>query len=308
MRYLTVLLVLLAGLAAPAWAEEKQEKPLQFTPGPARIAVRDQAVIDLPADYRFIPEASAKVAMERMGNRVDEALVGLIVPNQEADWFIVVEYNPTGHISDDDAKNWNPDNLLSQIRDNTDAENAERRKAGRPELEVIGWAEKPRYDPQTSRLVWSMEARNKGEAKSGESIVNYKTLMLGREGLVSMNMVSPLATIGTDKAYVNLMLSKLDYTHGKKYTDFDVKTDRVAEYGLAALVAGVAVKKLGLIAVITAFLLKSAKVIVIAAAGGIAAFRRLFRRKQPDMPASSPADLPVAPVMTIDAPRVEPQP
>jgi uncharacterized membrane-anchored protein len=301
MRYLTVLLALLIGLAAPAWAQEKQDKPLQFTNGPARIPVRDQAAIDLPADYRFYPEASAKVVMEKMGNRVDAALVGLIVPTRETDWFIVVEYNPTGHISDDDAKNWNADDLLGQIRGNTDAENEERRKAGKPELEIIGWAEKPRYDPQTRRLVWSLEARSKGETDSNENIVNYKTLMLGREGLVSMNMVSPLATIGTDKAYANLMLSKLDYTQGKKYTDFDATTDRVAEFGLAALIAGVAVKKLGLIAVITAFVLKFAKIILVAVAGGLAAFRRFFRRKQP----VAPADLPTAPVMTIDGPKVE---
>lgn len=304
MRYLTVLLALLLGLTAPAWAQEKQDKPLQFTNGPARIPVRDQAVIDLPADYRFLPEASAKIAMERMGNRADAALVGLIVPNREADWFIVVEYNPTGHISDDDAKNWNADDLLSRIRSNTDAENAERRKAGKPELEIIGWAEKPRYDPQTRRLVWSLEARGKGEADSSQNIVNYKTLMLGREGLVSMNMVSPLATIGSDKAYANLMLSKLDYTQGRKYADFDAKTDRVAEFGLAALVAGVAVKKLGLIAVITAFVLKFAKIILVAVAGGLAAFRRLFRRNRP----VPPADLPAAPVMTIETPKAGPQP
>lgn len=304
-RYPTILLVLLIGLAAPAWAQENQGKPLQFTPGPARIPVRDQAVIDLPADYRFYSEASAKVAMEKMGNRIDDGLVGLIVPTGKADWFIVVEYEPTGHISDDDAKSWNADDLLSRVRANTDAANEERRKAGRAELEVVGWAEKPQYDAKTRRLVWSLEARDKGQTDSGENIVNYKTLMLGREGMVSMNMVSPLATIGTDKAYANLLLSKLDFTQGRKYADFDVKTDKVAEYGLAALVAGVAVKKLGLIAVATAFVLKFAKVIGLAVVGGLAAFRRMFRRKQPVV-----ATLPAAPaaVTTAETVKAEQQP
>ena len=303
MRYLTILLALLIGLAVPAWAEEAQDKPLQFTAGPARIAVRDQAMIDLPADYRFYPEASAKIAMEKMGNRVDGSLVGLIFPGHRADWFIVVEYNPTGHISDDDAKNWNADELLSQVRANTDAENEERHKTGETELEVVGWAEKPHYDPQTRRLIWSIEARNKGQTDNSRNIVNYKTLMLGREGLVSMNMVSPLATIATDKTFANLMLSKLDYTQGKKYTDFDSKTDRVAEFGLAALIAGVAVKKLGLIAVIVAFAVKFAKIILVAVAGGLAAFRRFFRRKPP-----APADFQAAPAVGIDPPKAEQQP
>ena len=154
-------------------------------------------------------------------------------------------------------------------------------------------------NPQTRRLVWSLEARDKGQTDNSQNIVNYKTLMLGREGLVSMNMVSPLATVGTDKTYANLMLSKLDYTQGRKYTDFDAKTDHVAEFGLAALIAGVAVKKLGLIAVIVAFVIKFAKIILVAVAGGLAAFRRFFRRKQP----AAAALVPAAPIMSTTWPN-----
>ena len=54
----------------------------------------------------------------------------------------------------------------------------------------------------------------------------------------------------------------------------------MAEYGLAALVAGVAAKKLGLFAVIAAFFAKFAKVILIAGAGLLAAVAKLFGGKK----------------------------
>ena len=157
-------------------------------------------------------------------------------------------------------------------------------------LEIVGWAEKPNYDKATQRLIWSVAAKTKGSNDDGSNIVNYKTLMLGREGLVSMTMVSPSATIATEKSYVTVLLSKLDYTTGRKYGDFDAKTDHIAEYGLAALIAGVAVKKLGLIALGIAFVLKFAKIIGIAVIGGLAGFRRFFGRKK-----SPPAEALTAP-------------
>ncbi len=302
MRHLLILLLAAVALGGPAFAEDEPSlKDLKHTTGPAHIPVRDQAAIDLPGGYQFYPEASGKQIMEKMGNTTDDTFVGLITPGREADWFVIVEYEPSGHISDEDAKNWDAEKLLSDVRQGTDAANERRRKDGQAELEVIGWAEKPHYDAATRRLVWSIEARDKGQTDNSENIVNYRTLMLGREGYVSMTMVSPLATVGTDKGFANLLLSKLDFTQGRKYADFDVKTDRVAEYGLAALIAGVAVKKLGLIAVITAFALKFAKVIAVAVVGGLAAVRRLFRRN----PAA--VDLTPAQIRAVEGPEGRPQ-
>jgi uncharacterized membrane-anchored protein len=297
MQRLKTLAALLGGLliAFPVLAADPQDTlPKDRTIGPARVAVRDQANIDLPSGYVFFPEKSAKELMQKMGNQVDDSLVGLIAPQRGGDWFVLVEYQPTGHISDEDAKNWDADALLDQIRKNTDIGNEERRKAGVGELEIVGWAEKPAYDKATQRLIWSVAAKTKGANDDGSNIVNYKTLMLGREGLVSMTMVSPSATIATEKSYVTLLLSKLDYTTGRKYGDFNAKTDHIAEYGLAALIAGVAVKKLGLIALGLAFVLKFAKIIGIAVIGGLAAFRRFFSRKKSieALPASSPAQPP----------------
>ncbi len=142
MQRLTTLVALLGGLliALPVLAADPPDNlPKDRTIGPARIAVRDQAIIDLPSDYVFFPEKSAKELMQKMGNQVDDSLVGLIAPQGGGDWFVLVEYRSTGHISDEDAKNWEADALLDQIRKNTDIGNEERRKAGVGELEIVGW-------------------------------------------------------------------------------------------------------------------------------------------------------------------------
>jgi uncharacterized membrane-anchored protein len=55
----------------------------------------------------------------------------------------------------------------------------------------------------------------------------------------------------------------------------------VAEYGLAALVLGVGAKKLGLLAVIFAFVAKFAKIIFVAVIGLGAVAGKFFKRNKP---------------------------
>ena len=75
-------------------------------------------------------------------------------------------------------------------------------------------------------------------------------------------------------------MSALKFDAGKNYSDVVEGTDKVAEYGLAALVAGVAAKKLGFFALIAAFGLKFVKVILVGLAGGAAVLGRLFKRNK----------------------------
>lgn len=72
------------------------------------------------------------------------------------------------------------------------------------------------------------------------------------------------------------MLASLEFDAGKRYADFQAETDKVAEYGLAALVAGVAAKKLGLLAMAGVFFAKFAKIIIAAGAVGLGLLGRVF--------------------------------
>ncbi len=247
--------------------------------GPVDVPLAGQATLKLPAGYGFVPGPEARQLLRAMGNHPGEREQGMIYPlaDENASWFVVVSYITSGYIKDDDARDWKADELLSGIREGTEESNKDRKARGIPEMEVIGWVEKPQYDAATRRLVWSISSRDKGAPPNDIPGINYNTLALGREGYISMNLVTDLNAVEPLKPTAKLLLSGLEFNPGKRYSDFNASTDKVAEYGLAALVAGVAAKKLGLFAIMAAFFVKYLKIIAVAAVavfGGLAKWRR----------------------------------
>ena len=264
-----------------AWAAASAVKQT----GPTTVQFRDQASLELPAGYVYIPVKEAKAVMDMMGNRTDERVLGLILPDAQANWFITLDYEPAGYIKDDDAKHWDADELLQSLKDGTEAANEHRQQMGIAPIEVTRWVEVPAYEASTHRLIWAAEARDKGGANPDPTI-NYNTYVLGREGYISLNLITVASAIETDKKAARELLSVTTFNSGKRYTDFNASTDKVAAYGLAALVGGVAAKKLGLLAVIGAFLLKFAKIIFVAVVAGGGAIAKFFKGKK-DAPESA---------------------
>lgn len=238
--------------------------------GPADVAVVGQATLKLPANFGYIPAKESRQLLSAMGNRPSDETQGLIIATdaQNTDWFMVVSYTAAGYIKDDDAKTWNADELLTSLREGTEETNKERKTRGIPEMEIVGWVEKPQYDAASQHLVWSLASHDKGQASGADNGINYNTLVLGREGYVSMNLVTDTKAIEALKPVAKNMLAAMTFDTGKRYADFNAGTDKVAEYGLAALVAGVAAKKLGLLALIGVFIAKFAKIIIAAVAVG----------------------------------------
>lgn len=283
------LFVMMAGVAyAQAPADRKAEADAAFkaaeavmTRGPAEIKLADQAVIKIPQGHTFIPAAEAGRLLTVMGNRAGDGLLGMVMPIGEAEWFVVARNIKAGYIKDDDAKDWKADELLTSIKEGTEETNKERRTRGIGEIDIIGWVQAPTYDPAAHRLLWSLSSKQKGAADTANAGINYNTYALGREGYISLNLVTSLKSIERDKQVAQGLLAALDFNEGKRYGDFDKSTDKVAEYGLAALVAGVAAKKLGLLAMAGVFILKFWKIALFAIVGFGAVFSRFFGRKKP---------------------------
>ena len=248
--------------------------------GPSEVKLADQAVLKLPKGFVYIPPAEGQKLLAAMGNRVGDGLLGLIFPASDSQWFVAMRFMKSGYIKDDDARDWKTDDLLKGLKEGTEESNKERRARGYPEIEVVGWIEAPKYDAQTHRLVWSLSSKIKNAPAGAEGGVNYNTYALGREGYISMNLVTGAAAIETEKPVAHQLLAALEYNDGKRYAQFNSATDHIAEFGLAALIGGVAAKKLGLFALIAAFLLKFAKVIGIAAIALIAVIGKLMGRKK----------------------------
>jgi uncharacterized membrane-anchored protein len=287
--WLLMLAAMTAGMLGPARAEQAAtEDPAKVFAeakqaariGPQDLTLIDQATLHLPEGKVFIPQPQAGRMLRAMGNPGEHSeLQGLIFPRGEGGWFATLRFEKSGYIKDDDAKDWNADELLKSYREGTEANNAERRKMGVPEMEIVGWAEKPAYEADKHRLVWAMSSRDKNAPASAEQGVNYNTYALGREGYISLNLVTDLQDLSLHKGEAKNLLAALDFQDGKRYADFNSSTDHVAEYGLAALVLGVGAKKLGLLAVAFAFMAKFAKLIFLAVAGFGAVFAKFFKRK-----------------------------
>ena len=261
-----------------AWADADKAG----TAGPAEITLRDQAKLSLPKDYFFVPQTEGLRVMRAYGNTPNPAtFTGLVVGSKPEDnWLVVINFIKEGYIRDDDAKDWNAEDLLSNLREGTEQSNKEREARGFPHLEIVGWVEKPAWDAAAHRLVWSLSTRQKGAAAGATPGVNYNTYALGREGYFSLNLLTDLSRVEAQKAIPRYLLASLAYEPGKRYEDFNASTDRVAEYGLAALIGVAAAKKLGFLALIGVFFAQFAKIILVAIAAGGALLVKLLRSRK----------------------------
>ncbi len=257
--------------------------------GPVDISFAEQATLHVPKDFGFIPAQEAKKLLEAMGNRVGDDLLGMVITTDESKggWFVAATFEKSGYVKDDDARNWKAEELLDSIKKGTEETNKMRREKGIPETEVTGWVEKPAYDQATHRLVWSLASKLKSRPVEKGEGVNYNTLALGREGYISMNLVTDRSKIEELKPVVKNLLAALEFNQGKRYEDFNASTDNVAAYGLGAIVAGVAAKKIGFFALAAGILAKFSKVFIAAAVAGTGVFAKIFKRKKNADPGSS---------------------
>lgn len=246
--------------------------------GPAEIRLLNQATLALPAGARFIPAEPAKRLHRALGNSGDREILGILVDDlHHLHYFGVLRYSPDGYVRDDEAKDLDPETVLKAIREGTESQNADRRRRGFSEIEPTGWQEPPSYDPSAHRLIWALGMRSKGEADP--SAVNYNTRVLGREGYLSLNMLTNQEGLADSKAVAGQFLDQTAFVSGKRYEDFNSATDKVAAVGLIGLLGVVAAKKLGLVALALAFAAKFTKLIVLAGVAALAGLSRLVKRR-----------------------------
>lgn len=250
--------------------------------GPATVPLGKEGSLALPAGYLYIGAEESAELMKRMGNTTGPTLRGMVIGNDEGhggNWFAVIDYIDSGHLPEDDADTWKADDLLDSLREGTEASNEQRKEQGISEIELDGWIESPAYDKSTHRLVYSLGGHDKGAPIDNNSVVNYNTYQLGREGYFMLNLVTDRGSIEGQKPFARELLAATRFASGQRYEDFNEKTDHVAEYGLAALVAGVAAKKLGLLAMAGLFLAKAWKVIAVGVVAAGAGAKKFLGRK-----------------------------
>ena len=245
-----------------------------------------KARLNLGDRYYFLPAADAKrVLVEAWGNPPESAdgVLGMVFPAgksfNDATWGAVVEYEDTGHIADKDAASQDYDSVLADMKSAAEEENEARKSAGYPESHVIGWAQAPTYDAGKKTLIW---ARNIQFADSQTNTLNYDVRTLGRTGVLSLNMVDAMPNLPVVRTAAAQLGSTVQFDSGARYADYNASTDKLADYGLAGLVAGGAglavAKKVGLLGVLLVFLKKGAVILIAGLAAAGALFKRRFSR------------------------------
>ena len=240
--------------------------------GPDAVVLADQAKLTLPEGYGFVPKKEGAAVMKLMGNQTDEQFIGLVFPDTNAAWLATLDYEPAGYIEDDDAKDWNVERLLEGLKARTRRDNEARGKQGITPIEVTKWVKPPAYDARQHHLVWSTEVRKIGQPDKDPAI-NYNSYVLGREGYLWLNLITSGSQLAADESAARQLLSGIQFNAGKRYDDFE-KTDKMASYGLAALVGGSTDGGSGFLGMAAKLLL-----IALAAVAGISA-KKLMRSRQ----------------------------
>ncbi len=256
------------------------------------------AKISLPDGFRYLDPAGTESVLNKLwGNPGGGGTLGMIVPAKfdplrGNSWAVILSFDEDGYVKDDDAAKINYTDLLKQMQEGVAAASKEREKEGYPSIELIGWAAPPRYDATTHKMYWAKEIKF---GDSATHTLNYNIRILGRRGVLVLNAVASIAQLPQVEAATPELLHMVDFQEGHRYTDFAPSTDKVATYGLAALVAGGIAAKVGLFKGLWVAILALKKFIIIAAVAIGGFFKRLITGNKKPAPAEPATPTPTPP-------------
>jgi uncharacterized membrane-anchored protein len=283
MALLRFLAVVLLFVAVGAQAQQPRDagtiiqelQKLAWQRGPGEGAIAGKAKIKIPEGYAFLDDRNTRRFIELMGNPPRDNHY-MIAPSA-LDWFAIFSFDAVGYVKDDEKID--ADALLKSLKASDERGNEERKRLGMSAIFTDGWHVPPHYDTGTKRLEWGVRLRD----DKGPTNVNYTSRLLGRTGVMSAVLVTSPNTLTEDMKAFNGALTGFEFVAGEKYAEFK-SGDRIAEYGLAALVLGgaaAAAAKAGWLK----FLGKFWYVILAGLALVWAFIKKLFGRKETPPPA-----------------------
>lgn len=265
-----------------AWARKTWES-LDRQAGEIKLE-KAGATLNVPEDFYYLnPRDAETVLVEVWGNPPGQETLGMLFPADmtpfdSGAWAVTLDYEEDGYVSDEDADKIDYIELLNQMKKDTAEASRERVKQGYDSMELVGWASPPYYDAATHKLHWAKEIRFGG---TDANTLNYNIRVLGRKGVLLLNFIAGMDQKPVVELKLDTVLALADFDQGVRYADFTPGVDKVAAYGLGALVAGKVLAKTGILAALLLFFKKFIVFIVI----GIGAlFKGLFGRKKAVVP------------------------
>ncbi|HTR85713.1 MAG TPA: DUF2167 domain-containing protein [Reyranella sp.] len=253
---LATLAFISAATAKPPQTEEERAQAMRG------VVWRDGQELSLPVSHgRLQAPAAYKQLLGPDAATLWEVLNGIAAPmGTEAALYdpvthavIFFQKLGDGYVKLDDWDELDADALLKGVTDNTEADNAKRQGSGIPPVHVVGWLERPQLDRAASTVRWSFET-----SESGRPAVNSIALVLARDGFEKIVWVGD-RQYAMNNDFLRAAQANFDFVAGGRYVDHQ-SSDKVAEYGIATLVASVlgvkVAAKLGFLAIALAFLKK----------------------------------------------------
>lgn len=188
--------------------------------------------ISIPDGYALVLGSDADAIYKNIGEPAVESLEAYVCNLSNLDNAVLFQNFQIGYVSTDDWKDIDPKALLSAIIENTEEGNKERLKNGNSEMHTLGWIQEPTLDKHSNTVYWAIEL-DRGE---NENIINAVALRLGREGYEEITWVTPISAYVPLGGELEVMLRAHRFDAGYRYDDYKAG-DRIAEYGIAALVA-----------------------------------------------------------------------
>jgi uncharacterized membrane-anchored protein len=207
----------------------RQIDDLGWKSAPQSGRISTEATVTLVGDLRYLDTDASSRFLVMNGNPPQAGLY-TVAPRIPV-WFAILSYDPSGYLRDDETID--PDALLQTLKKNNVVDNEERARLNLQSLTLEGWSVPPHYDAITKRLEWGTKFRS----PDGNYTVNYSTRLLGRNGVIHATLVTAPETLDNDVKAFKAALTHIEFNRGSRYAEFR-QGDKVAEYGLAALIVG----------------------------------------------------------------------
>ena len=302
LQALVLVAVMLPGVLAG-----QEQSPFDAIPwhrGPVTGDLGSEAQVAVPGGCLFTGRDGVKQFMDLTQNTSSSAERGVVfcqsAAQDEAPWFVVFTYEPSGYVKDDERDELDADKILKSLRRATAEGNKERARRGWATLTINGWMTRPYYDEATNNLTWATALSD----SDSERVVNHSVRLLGRGGVMHVDLVAGPEQLDDIMLDFEGIVGGFEFKQGHRYAEWR-SGDRVAAYGLTGLIVGGA----GLAAVKSGLLAKLLKVLVAGVVAVGAFFKRLlglFGRKKPAVAASRPVVPPMRPGGAPPKPGVVP--
>jgi uncharacterized membrane-anchored protein len=193
-----------------------------------------------------------------------------------------------GYVNDDDAAKLDAAAILNTYKEGTAEENEKRKEEGMAPIYVGGWAETPRYEKSKHQVIWALQVKDEDSPKAPVVTINYNTRILGRKGVLSLNLVTDPGYLDQNKIKTAALLNQTAFVKGNSYEEYQPGKDKSSGLGLTGLILGggalAAAAKFGILGGLwkwaIGLLLLAKKFIIILIAAAAAAISKFFRGRK----------------------------